>query len=209
MTSKFTKMTRSEYRWKILIPTSYGNGLDGSPTLKGEWIISKRECYKDFLKKNSEIDGDREAYLYKRMILPDHFLIFGKSKYHEYKYKIKASFHREEDLWTLYESKWDRKLKQTLSDLKTLRKRGYDYVCCCEPIEYLYMRRPFPIENLPPFETEMHYPHDMMMKMMMKNLVKREERWIKKPRNPWNLMKMGIATRCPTSKTIDICGIFF
>lgn len=176
-------MTRSEYCWKILLPPYYENGLDGSPTLKGEWISSKRECYKDFLKKNSEIDGDREAYLYKRMILPDHFLIFGKSKYHEYKYKIKASFHREEDLWTMYESKWDRKLKQTLSDLKTLRKRGYDYVCCCEPIEYLYMRRPF--------------------------LVKREERWIKKPRNPWNLMKMGIATRCPSSKTIDICGIFF
>lgn len=153
-------MTRSEYRWKILLPPYYENGLDGSPTLKGEWISSKRECYKDFLKKNSEIDGDREAYLYKRMILPDHFLIFGKSKYHEYKYKIKASFHREEDLWTLYESKWDRKLKQTLSDLKTLRKRGYDYVCCCEPIEYLYMRRPFPIENLPPFETEIHYPDD-------------------------------------------------
>lgn len=60
----------------------------------------------------------------------------------------------------MYESKWDRKLKQTLSDLKTLRKRGYDYVCCCEPIEYLYMRRPFPIENLPPFETEIHYPDD-------------------------------------------------
>lgn len=160
MTSKFTKMTRSEYRWKILLPPYYENGLDGSPTLKGEWIRSKRECYKDFLKKNSEIDGDREAYLYKRMILPDHFLIFGKSKYHEYKYKIKASFHREEDLWTMYESKWDRKLKQTLSDLKTLRKRGYDYVCCCEPIEYLYMRRPFPIENLPPFETEIHYPDD-------------------------------------------------
>lgn len=160
MTSKFTKMTRSEYRWKILLPPYYENGLDGSPTLKGEWISSKRECYKDFLKKNSEIDGDREAYLYKRMILPDHFLIFGKSKYHEYKYKIKASFHREEDLWTMYESKWDRKLKQTLSDLKTLRKRGYDYVCCCEPIEYLYMRRPFPIENLPPFETEIHYPED-------------------------------------------------
>lgn len=153
-------MTRSEYRWKILLPPYYENGLDGSPTLKGEWIRSKRECYKDFLKKNSEIDGDREAYLYKRMILPDHFLIFGKSKYHEYKYKIKASFHREEDLWTMYESKWDRKLKQTLSDLKTLRKRGYDYVCCCEPIEYLYMRRPFPIENLPPFETEIHYPDD-------------------------------------------------
>lgn len=153
-------MTRSEYRWKILLPPYYENGLDGSPTLKGEWISSKRECYKDFLKKNSEIDGDREAYLYKRMILPDHFLIFGKSKYHEYKYKIKASFHREEDLWTMYESKWDRKLKQTLSDLKTLRKRGYDYVCCCEPIEYLYMRRPFPIENLPPFETEIHYPDD-------------------------------------------------
>lgn len=95
MTSKFTKMTRSEYRWKILLPPYYENGLDGSPTLKGEWISSKRECYKDFLKKNSEIDGDREAYLYKRMILPDHFLIFGKSKYHEYKYKIKASFHRE------------------------------------------------------------------------------------------------------------------
>lgn len=153
-------MTRSEYRWKILLPPYYENGLDGSPTLKGEWISSKRECYKDFLKKNSEIDGDREAYLYKRMILPDHFLIFGKSKYHEYKYKIKASFHREEDLWTMYESKWDRKLKQTLSDLKTLRKRGYDYVCCCEPIEYLYMRRPFPIENLPPFETEIHYLDD-------------------------------------------------
>lgn len=153
-------MTRSEYRWKILLPPYYENGLDGSPTLKGEWISSKRECYKDFLKKNSEIDGDREAYLYKRMILPDHFLIFGKSKYHGYKYKIKASFHREEDLWTMYESKWDRKLKQTLSDLKTLRKRGYDYVCCCEPIEYLYMRRPFPIENLPPFETEIHYPDD-------------------------------------------------
>lgn len=153
-------MTRSEYRWKILLPPYYENELDGSPTLKGEWISSKRECYKDFLKKNSEIDGDREAYLYKRMILPDHFLIFGKSKYHEYKYKIKASFHREEDLWTMYESKWDRKLKQTLSDLKTLRKRGYDYVCCCEPIEYLYMRRPFPIENLPPFETEIHYPED-------------------------------------------------
>lgn len=153
-------MTRSEYRWKILLPPYYENGLDGSPTLKGEWISSKRECYKDFLKKNSEIDGDREAYLYKRMILPDHFLIFGKSKYHEYKYKIKASFHREEDLWTMDESKWDRKLKQTLSDLKTLRKRGYDYVCCCEPIEYLYMRRPFPIENLPPFETEIHYPDD-------------------------------------------------
>lgn len=153
-------MTRSEYRWKILLPPYYENGLDGSPTLKGEWIRSKRECYKDFLKKNSEIDGDREAYLYKRMILPDHFLIFGKSKYHEYKYKIKASFHREEDLWTMYESKWDRKLKQTLSDLKTLRKRGYDYVCCCEPIEYLYMRRPFPMENLPPFETEIHYPDD-------------------------------------------------
>lgn len=153
-------MTRSEYRWKILLPPYYENGLDGSPTLKGEWISSKRECYKDFLKKNSEIDRDREAYLYKRMILPDHFLIFGKSKYHEYKYKIKASFHREEDLWTMYESKWDRKLKQTLSDLKTLRKRGYDYVCCCEPIEYLYMRRPFPIENLPPFETEIHYPED-------------------------------------------------
>lgn len=160
MTSKFTKMTRSEYRWKILLPPYYENGLDGSPTLKGEWISSKRECYKDFLKKNSEIDGDREAYLYKREILPDHFLIFGKSKYHEYKYKIKASFHREEDLWTMYESKWDRKLKQTLSDLKTLRKRGFDYVCCCEPIEYLYMRRPFPIENLPPFETEIHYPED-------------------------------------------------
>lgn len=160
MTSNFTKMTRSEYRWKILLPPYYENGLDGSPTLKGEWISSKRECYKDFLKKNSEIDGDREAYLYKRMILPDHFLIFGKSKYHEYKYKIKASFHREEDLWTMYESKWDRKLKQTLSDLKTLRKRGYDYVCCCEPIEYLYMRRPFPIENLPPFETEIHYPEE-------------------------------------------------
>lgn len=153
-------MTRSEYRWKILLPPYYENGLDGSPTLKGEWIRSKRECYKDFLKKNSEIDGDREADLYKRMILPDHFLIFGKSKYHEYKYKIKASFHREEDLWTMYESKWDRKLKQTLSDLKTLRKRGYDYVCCCEPIEYLYMRRPFPMENLPPFETEIHYPDD-------------------------------------------------
>lgn len=153
-------MTRSEYRWKILLPPYYENGLDGSPTLKGEWIRSKRECYKDFLKKNSEIDGDREAYLYKRMILPDHFLIFGKSKYHEYKYKIKASFHREEDLWTMYESKWDRKLKQTLSDLKTLRKRGYDYVCCCEPIEYLYMRRLFPMENLPPFETEIHYPDD-------------------------------------------------
>lgn len=153
-------MTRSEYRWKILLPPYYENGLDGSPTLKGEWIRSKRECYKDFLKKNSEIDGDREAYLYRRMILPDHFLIFGKSKYHEYKYKIKASFHREEDLWTMYESKWDRKLKQTLSDLKTLRKRGYDYVCCCEPIEYLYMRRPFPMENLPPFETEIHYPDD-------------------------------------------------
>lgn len=153
-------MTRSEYRWKILLPPYYENGLDGSPTLKGEWISSKRECYKDFLKKNSEIDGDREAYLYKRMILPDHFLIFGKSKYHEYKYKIKASFHREEDLWTMDESKWDRKLKQTLSDLKTLRKRGYDYVCCCEPIEYLYMRRPFPIKKLPPFETEIHYPDD-------------------------------------------------
>lgn len=153
-------MTRSEYRWKILLPPYYENGLDGSPTLKGEWIRSKRECYKDFLKKNSEIDGNREAYLYKRMILPDHFLIFGKSKYHDYKYKIKASFHREEDLWTMYESKWDRKLKQTLSDLKTLRKRGYDYVCCCEPIEYLYMRRPFPMENLPPFETEIHYPDD-------------------------------------------------
>lgn len=153
-------MTRSEYRWKILLPPYYENGLDGSLTLKGEWISSKRECYKDFLKKNSEIDGDREAYLYMRMILPDHFLIFGKSKYHGYKYKIKASFHREEDLWTMYESKWDRKLKHTLSDLKTLRKRGYDYVCCCEPIEYLYMRRPFPIENLPPFETEIHYPDD-------------------------------------------------
>lgn len=60
----------------------------------------------------------------------------------------------------MYESKWDRKLKQTLSDLKTLRKGGYDYVCCCEPIEYLYTRRPFPIENLPPFETEIHYPDD-------------------------------------------------
>lgn len=59
----------------------------------------------------------------------------------------------------MYESKWDRKLKQTLSDLKTLRKRGYDYVCSCEPIEYLYMS-PFPIENLPPFETEIHYPED-------------------------------------------------
>lgn len=153
-------MTRSEYRWKILLPPYYENELDGSPALKGEWISSKRECYKDFLKKNSEIDGDREAYLYKRMILPDHFLIFGKSKYHEYKHKIKASFHREEDLWTMYESKWNRILKQTLSDLKTLRKRGYDYVCCCEPIEYLYMRRPFPIENLPPFETEIHYPDD-------------------------------------------------
>lgn len=60
----------------------------------------------------------------------------------------------------MYGSKWDRKLKQTLSDLKTLRKRGYDYVCCCEPIEYLYMRRHFPIENLPPSETEIHYPDD-------------------------------------------------
>lgn len=92
-------MAWSEYRWKILLPPYYGNWLDGSPTLKGEWIISKRECYKDFLKKNSEIDGDREAYLYKRMILHDHFLIFGKSKYHEYKYKIKDSFHRKEYHW--------------------------------------------------------------------------------------------------------------
>lgn len=37
---------------------------------------------------------------------------------------------------------------------KKNRKAGYSYVDCCDPIEYLYMRKPFPIENLPPFEPK-------------------------------------------------------
>lgn len=153
-------MIRSEYCWKILLLFYYENGLDGSFILKGEWISFKRECYKDFLKKNLEIDGDREVYFYKREIFFDYFLIFGKSKYYEYKYKIKVLFYREENFWIMYEFKWDRKLKQIFLDLKILRKRGFDYVCCCEFIEYFYMRCFFLIENFFFFEMEIYYLED-------------------------------------------------
>lgn len=115
-------------------------------------MTSKRECYKDFLKQNDKVIGNRLAYLYKRVLLPEHFLVFGKTKYNQYKYKIKAAFYRDEPLWTLYESKWGTRLGKTLLDLKKFRKAGYNYVDCCDPIEYLYMRKRFPIENLPPFE---------------------------------------------------------
>lgn len=37
-------------------------------------------------------------------------------------------------------------------ELKKFRRAGYSYVDCCDPVEYLYMRKPFPLENLPPFE---------------------------------------------------------
>lgn len=33
-----------------------------------------------------------QAYLYKRVVLPKHFLVFGKTQYNQYKYKIKAAF---------------------------------------------------------------------------------------------------------------------
>lgn len=143
--------SRYQYRWKIELPGSYQR-TDNKPSLKGEWVTSKRECYKDFLKQNDKVIGNRLAYLYKRVLLPEHFLVFGKTKYNQYKYKIKAAFYRDEPLWTLYESKWGTRLGKTLLDLKKFRKAGYSYVDCCDPIEYLYMRKRFPIENLPPFE---------------------------------------------------------
>lgn len=45
-------------------------------------------------------------------------------------------------------------------DLKILRKRGYDYVCCCEFIEYFYMRCFFLMENFFFFEMEIYYLED-------------------------------------------------
>lgn len=57
-----------------------------------------------------------------------------KPKYHQYKYKIKDAFHRHEPLWTMYESKWGRRLGKTLAELKKLRKAGHSYVDCCDPV---------------------------------------------------------------------------
>lgn len=79
---------------------------------------------------------------------------FGKNKYHQYMYKIKAAIYREELMWTIYDSKWGRRLGKTLMELKKNRKAGYSNVDNCDPIEYLYMRKRFPIENLPPFEPK-------------------------------------------------------
>lgn len=149
--SKKMSRARYEYRWKI--ETAYHQRTDKRSSLKGEWVTSKTECYKDFFKKN-ELTGNQMAYLYKRIVLPEHFLVFGKTKYHQYKYKIKAAFYRQEPLWTMYESKWGRRLGKTLAELKKFRKAGYSYVDCCDPVEYLYMRKPFPIENLPPFDAK-------------------------------------------------------
>lgn len=149
-----SKMSRPryEYRWKI--ETAYHQRTDKRPSLKGEWVTSKAECYKDFFKKIDKLDGNQLAYLYKRVNLPEHFLVFGKTQYHQYKYKIKAAFYREEPLWTMYESKWGTRLGKTLSEFKKFRKAGYSYVDCCDPIEYLYMRKSFPIENLPPLDAK-------------------------------------------------------
>lgn len=152
MTFNSTMSPRYEYRWKI--ERAYHQRTDARPSLKGEWVTSKTECYKDFFKKTDALDGDHLAYLYKRIVLPEHFLVFGKTKYHQYKYKIKAAFYREEPLWTMYESKWGRRLGKTLAELKKFRKAGYSYVDCCDPVEYLYMRKPFPMQNLPPFDAK-------------------------------------------------------
>lgn len=99
-------------------------------------MTSKKESYRDFFKKNDKLDGNHLAYLYKRIVLPEHFLVFGKknNKYHQYKYKIKDAFHRQEPLWTMYESKWGRRLGKTLAELKKLRKAGHSSVDCCDPV---------------------------------------------------------------------------
>lgn len=68
---------RYEYRWKI--ERAYHQRTNKQPYLKGEWVTSKTECYKDFLKKTDELDGNHQAYLYKRIVLPEHFLVFGKT----------------------------------------------------------------------------------------------------------------------------------
>lgn len=144
---------RYQYRWKIELPGSY-HRTDKKPSLKGEWVTSKAECYKDFLKQNDNVAGNRLAYLYKRVVLPEHFLVFGKNRYNQYKYKIKAVFYHHEPMWTMYELKWGKRLGKTLLELKKFKRSGYTYVDCCDPIEYLYMRKPFPIENLHPFEPK-------------------------------------------------------
>lgn len=54
----------------------------------------------------------------------------------------------------MYESKWGRRLGKTLAELKKFRKAGYSYVDCCDPVGYLYMRKPFPMQNLPPFDAK-------------------------------------------------------
>lgn len=117
-------------------------------------MTSKTECYKDFFKKNDKLDGNRLAYLYKRIVLPENVLVLGKTTYHQYKYKIKAAFYREEPLWTMNKSKWGRRLGKTLAELKKNRKAGNSYVDCYDPVEFLYMRKPFPMENLPPFDAK-------------------------------------------------------
>lgn len=97
-------------------------------------MTSKTECYKDFFTKNDKLDGNRLAYLYKRIVLFEHFLVFGKTKYHQYKYKIKAAFHRQEPLWTMYESKWGGRLGKSLAELKKFRKAGHSYMDNCDPV---------------------------------------------------------------------------
>lgn len=141
---------RYQYRWKI--ECAYHTRTDKKASHKGEWLPSKRACYKDFLKGRDLMEEHDQAYLYKRVVLPKHFLVFGKTQYNQYKYKIKAAFYRQEPMWTMYESKWGNRLGKTLMELKKFRRAGYSYVDCCDPIEYLYMRKPFPLENLPPFE---------------------------------------------------------
>lgn len=145
-----------EYRWKLVDPNCDKN--PGPPSPKGNWMTSRKACLKHFMYKYEKDfkyekgDNPPTPYLYKRIEVPKRFLILGKCGYDEYKYKVKACFYRDEHLWTMHESKWGKSLRKTLTNFRDFERKGYDYVDCCCPIEYLYMRKRIDMKKLPPFE---------------------------------------------------------
>ena len=139
----------SEYRWKIVEPEGTSH--------KGEWMKNKETCIQDFFDKNPGQTGLNEIYLYKRFKLPDrqsskHILLIGarSPKYGEFKWKVNYVLaHRTqgpEKTWI--HGEWMKKAADCVKDyLEEVIVKGYDIMDCACETDYLYMRRPFPIQK--------------------------------------------------------------
>ena len=140
-----------EYRWKIVEPEGTSH--------KGEWMRNKEKCIQDFFDQNPGQTGLNEIYLYKRMKLPDrkwpkiHTMAICSPippKYGEFKWKVKyvLAHRREGPESTWIQGKWMEKARDCIKDyLKEVVVKGYDIMDCACETEYLYMRRPFPIQK--------------------------------------------------------------